>query len=131
MSIIIDNTPYLEILIENPFLRKKYPENGYVLATIDTGYKGFLLIPRDIYNELDFNILEGLERTLILPDKRAVESIGVYGKVLVPSLKISLEGFIESISGIDEVVVGSDLLRNFMISLDFCTGTIDLKECRK
>jgi len=131
MSIIIDNTPYLEILIENPFSRRNYPEDGYVLATIDTGYEGFLLIPKDVYNELDFNILEGLERTLILPDKRDVKSIGVYGKVLIPSLKIGLEGFIESISGIDEVVVGSDLLRNFMIFLDFCTGTIDLKECRK
>lgn len=131
MSIIIDNTPYLEILIENPFSRKRYPENGYLLAVIDTGYEGFLLIPRDVYNDLDFNVLEGLERMLILPDKRDVKSIGVYGKVLIPSLKIGLEGFIESISGIDEVVAGSSLLRNFRVFLDFCTGTIDLKECRK
>ncbi|PNV77825.1 MAG: clan AA aspartic protease, partial [Thermoproteota archaeon] len=37
-------TPVVGIAVRNPFADRRYLEEGKILAVIDTGYEGFLLI---------------------------------------------------------------------------------------
>ena len=42
----LDGTPALEIIIRNPIADKSFPSEGEVIAILDTGFEGFLLIPK-------------------------------------------------------------------------------------
>lgn len=127
MSHLVDHAPVVELAVRNPFTGKVFPRNGTVFAVVDTGYEGFLLIPGDVFEEL-FGELESEKRELILADGRRIISRGVYGEVLL-GRKV-LEGFVETIEGLDEFVTGIDLLKSFRIEVDYCLKSVRLKGCR-
>ena len=68
MILPLVGAPFLEISIENPFNGKIYPRDGKVLAIVDMGYKGFLMIPEDVFKLLRFDEPDLEERKLLLPD---------------------------------------------------------------
>jgi|GEM_PF-5230100 len=43
MILPLIDIPFLGISIENPFNGRIYPEDGRILAVMDTGYEGFLM----------------------------------------------------------------------------------------
>lgn len=113
---IIDGTPVIEILIENPLLKKTYPEEGAVAAIIDTGYEGFLLIPGDISNHLGFNQMKTLKRQLILPNGEAIDAEGFYGKITLTQINQSLEGYIETIKNQTGIILGTQAIKNLELT---------------
>ena len=123
----INSTPTVELILRNPFTGRRYPERGELVAVIDTGYEGFLLIPEDVFDYL-FEELETEKRKLILADKREVISRGTFGEILFESSV--LDGFIETAGGVEEFVVGAEFLKNFMLWLDYCTRTLNMWMCR-
>lgn len=72
----LSEVPHLGIKIENPFNGRRYPEEGEILATVDTGYEGFLMVPEDIFNSLDFSNFMLSERTLLTPNGRILKIKG-------------------------------------------------------
>jgi len=120
--------PAIELIIRNPFTGRAYPERGSIVAIIDTGYEGFLLIPSDVFN-ITFGELESEGRELILADGRKVRSRGVFGEAILEFCTI--DGFIETIEGVDEFVVGAEFLESFKLELDYCTKVARLELCPK
>ena len=118
--------PFLEISVENPFNGVVYPENGKVLAVVDTGYEGFLMLPKDIFKLLGFDELGLEERKLLLPDGNFIISRGTFGIVRVGDFKC--EGFIE-MSNVDELILGIDFLSNFRVKLDYCVRRLEIYRC--
>ncbi len=128
MILPLVGAPFLEISIENPFNGKIYPEEGKVLAIVDTGYEGFLMIPEDIFKFklLRFDELSLEERRLLLPGGNFIISRGTYGIVRVGDFMC--EGFIET-SKVDELILGIDFLSNFRITLDYCIKQLEIHKC--
>ena len=93
---MIDGTPVIGVVLENPLLSTGYPANGYVLAVFDTEYEGFAVIPEDIFKKLRLNELSLYRRSMILPNGKLVESVGTYGIVTIPELNTFRDGFIET-----------------------------------
>ena len=118
--------PFLEVSIVNPFSGKVYPEEGKVLAVMDTGYEGFLIVPEDVFRFLGFEELSLEERKLITPAGNVMVSRGTYGIVRVGGLKC--EGFIET-GKVDELILGVDFLSNFRMTLDYCAKRLELRKC--
>ena len=129
MAYLLGSIPVLELVIENPFTRTLYPTDGTALGVIDTGFEGFLLIPWEIFTSLGFNELTLDERELVMADSHRVRSHGTYGKAILPSLGLSFEGFIETIKGVDEIVVGTELLENLSLTVDHCTRRVEVRAC--
>jgi len=127
---IVDRTPVIEIIIENPLLKKTYPKEGAVVAIIDTGYEGFLLIPEDIFNQLGFNQLKTIKRQLILPNGEAITSKGFYGKIILTKINQSQEGYIETIKNLTEIVIGTQAIKNLKLTLNYCTNKIYTQPCK-
>ena len=127
MAYLLGSIPVLELVIENPFTRTLYPTDGTALGVIDTGFEGFLLIPWEIFTSLGFNELTLDERELVMADSHKVKSQGTYGKAILPSLGLSFEGFIETIKGVDEIVVGTELLENLSLTVDHCTRRVEVR----
>ncbi len=126
MILPLVEVPFLEISIENPFNGKIYPKDGQVLAIMDTGYEGFLMIPDDVFKLLDFGEFNLEERKLLLPNGNFIISRGTYGIVRAGDFK--LDGFIET-SKIDELILGIDFLSNFRITLDYCVKRLEIYKC--
>ena len=120
-------TPVVGIAVRNPFADRRYLEEGKILAVIDTGYEGFLLIPMDVFDHL-FGKLKAEERVLVLADGREMVSKGTY--VIVSECGIS-EGFIETVKGVEEFVLGSEFLENFILELDYCARSLSMRKCRR
>ncbi|MGC9104414.1 MAG: clan AA aspartic protease [Candidatus Methanodesulfokora sp.] len=121
-------TPVVGIAVRNPFADRRYLEEGKILAVIDTGYEGFLLIPMDVFDHL-FGKLKAEERVLVLADGREMVSKGTYGEVL-SECGIS-EGFIETVKGVEEFVLGSEFLGDFILELDYCAKSLSMRKCRR
>jgi len=125
----VDSTPVLGIVVRNPFMDKVFPSEGEVLAILDTGFEGFLLVPNEVFNDLSLNQFETQERGLILPDGTVIRSLGTFSEVLIPSLGVRLEGFVETARGVEEVVAGTGLMENLRLVIDYCSRRIEVESC--
>ena len=125
----VDATPVVEVVLSNPLLSARFPDSGSVLAVVDTGYEGFAIVPRDVFERLRLNELSQQKRNLITPTGRLVESTGSYGRIVIPGLKAFRDGFIETTDGVDEIVLGTEFLEGFKLVLDYCTGSFEMIPC--
>lgn len=129
MSAFEGLTPTLRLVVRNPLLRKEYPEDGEVVAVVDTGYEGFLAVPRDVYVALSLAELRQEKRRLVLANRDELDSEGAYGSLSVPELGVSAQGFIETYEGIEEILVGVEALSGASTTLDYCGGEVRVVPC--
>jgi len=54
-SYFLDGTPVLEMIVRNPIMNKIFPGEGAVIAILDIGFGGFLLVPETVFKELSFD----------------------------------------------------------------------------
>jgi len=129
MNYILDGIPVLEVVLENPFMPRRFPENGAILAVYDTGYEGFALLPESVFKELSFHEMELHVRELILPDGSIARSSGTFGKIRVLEPDISRDGYIETAEGVEEVVLGVDFAKDLKFTLDYCFKRFEVSPC--
>jgi clan AA aspartic protease len=122
-------TPTVQIVIENPLLRRIYPTHGLVSAVIDTGYQGFLSVPRTVFRELGLNELPIETRSLSLADGSFSKSKGCYARILIEHIGLRIDGFVESFKGLDEILMGVEALVNNRVILDYCTDKVRIDKC--
>jgi hypothetical protein len=73
------NAPYLGIRLKNPS-GLEYPLDGEELVMIDTGFSGEILLPKSVYEDLEFNMWEEPEPDeFVLGDGRTVYLIAAHG----------------------------------------------------
>ena len=128
-SYFLNGTPLLEIVIKNPIMDKVFPADGRVTAVIDTGFEGFLLVPEDVFEALSLNQLKVDRRKLILPDGKSAYSTGTYCEIVIPDLGASFDGFVETLKGVREIVVGTDLLQNLKLTFNYCLRMVEVESC--
>jgi clan AA aspartic protease len=129
LSAFLNLTPTVQIVLENPFSRTRYPPDGSVVATIDSGYEGFLTIPTSLYEQLRLNELQQSTRTLVLANGEILTSKGVYATLRLPHLSTKLDGFVETYRGLDEIIMGVEALSHFHAVLDYCSRRVSLRKC--
>ncbi|MEM3512357.1 MAG: clan AA aspartic protease [Candidatus Jordarchaeales archaeon] len=123
-------TPVLEAALSNPLLSVRFPESGGLLAVLDTGYEGFAIIPPELFMKLRLNELSQTKRVLLTPTGKLVDSTGTYGRIIIPELKTFRDGFIETTDGVDEVILGTDFLSGFKLTINYCTMNLEITPCR-
>jgi clan AA aspartic protease len=129
MSYLLDGTPVVEVVLENPFFSVAYPKDGSVLAVFDTGYEGFAIIPEEIFRELKLNELHLHRRKIMLPNGELAESVGTYGRIRIVELDLAKDGFIETSEGVDEIVLGVEFAKGLTLILDYCTKRFEISPC--
>lgn len=129
MSGFLDRTPTIQVVMENPIHRRRYPPEGEALAVIDTGYEGFLAIPREIFHELGLDSFTLESRTLSLANGNLLASMGTLGKLNIPQLKFAMNGFYETYPGIEEIILGTEALSRTKVLLDYCLRHLRLEVC--
>lgn len=120
---------YIPIKIKNLFTDMVFPESGVVYGYIDTGYTGFLVIPTDVYNNLELNKLKQFRYILRLANGEAIETKGAYGQIIFAETGFEEEGIIETSNTIKEIIIGIKALKNYKTILNFCRNTSQLEIC--
>src|SRR5712691_2644858 len=110
----------MRVVVRNPLLDKRYPVEGQILAVIDTGYEGFIALPRDVFVSLSFSELQPEKRRLILANGTVLSTEGAYGAFRVPDLPLDADGFVETYEGLGEVLLGVEALSRARVLLDYC-----------
>ena len=100
-----------------------------MVAVIDTGYEGFLAVPTDVFEHLHLHELQQQRRDLVLANGDIVSSNGVYATLEMSHPPIKLSGLVETYSGLEEMILGVQVLCRFKSTLDYCSKTISLQPC--
>lgn len=129
MSAFLGLTPTVRIRIENSFLGKAYPSVGAAVAVVDTGYEGFLAVPKDVFRRVSLQELQLTKRTLLLADGRPLGSEGVLATLVVPELASRLYGFVECYDGLEEIILGTTALARFKMLFDYCVRKFRIEKC--
>lgn len=129
MSSFLGTIPIVQIRIENPLLRKAYPAEGAAIAIIDSGYEGFVSVPKDIFREASLDELQSTKRTLLLANGTLLNTEGVHATVVLPNHELRIDGFIETYDGLEEVILGTGALANFRLLLNYCANAINVQAC--
>lgn len=129
MSGLIGLTPVVRLKLENLLMERSYPEVGYVEGIIDTGYQGFVAVPIDVFTSLSMPSLKTASRRVQLADGTKLKSEVGQGTAAVAGLG-EVDGSIETVPGLAEILVGTQFLSRFRLDLDYCLHRTALSTCR-
>ena len=112
------------LAIESPPTGRRYPEEEReVLAVLDTGYTGFVLVPGDVFEALDLGQLEPVRGVGRTADGREIELMGNYAVVEVPDIGLRAEGLVETAPDVEEILLGTEWLGNVILVVEVCPGS--------
>ena len=131
MSEFVGLTPTMEVKLHNPFAGKKYPNEGYITAIIDTGYDRFVVVPRGVFDALSHAEAKTEKERLIMANGYSVETEGAYGSFTAQGNSLEAQGLIETFEGADQVLLGVEALRRTRTLLDYCRGTLSIDPCTR
>ena len=129
MSGFLGLTPTMRIVVRNPLLDKRYPEEGQLIAVVDTGYEGFLAIPKNVFTSLSFGELQKEKRRLVLANGNILNAEGAYGAFRAPQVPLDADGFVETYDGLDEVLLGVEGISRARLLLDYCSRRVKTERC--
>jgi len=119
----------LPVRITNPFLDAHYPPDGTVMAVLDTGFTGFLLIPFQAFRALKLDELKPRLLKGKLANGASIELQAAYGILEIPEARFEDEGLIESNPDIREILLGVRGMKRLRTLIDGCRSTITAEKC--
>ncbi len=103
---------------------EEYPLTDEKLVMVDTGYSGEVLLPRNLYQDLGFNMWEEPEPDrFILGDGSSVSMIAARGHLLVPKLRsepfpVRIHRILGENQDTNEIIIGVRFIKRFELLLD-------------
>lgn len=125
-----DTTAYIPIKLHNTLLDRSFPRGEeYLLAVLDTGFSGFMLLPPKIFKELGLNEMKPVLAEALLANGKKVALRGTYGSISIPELDFLEDGLLETSSGVLETIMGMEALRKLRVELDGCSRVLNAYKC--
>ena len=125
----LESSPVIPIAVVNTLASPSRPAERSMLAVVDTGYSGFLLLPQQMFQELGFADLKNDSSRAQLANGTVVEFSSSYGTVRFPDLGTEVDGRVQTCEGAEEVLIGIDGLRGLAITVDGCTKMCYARTC--
>ena len=123
-----DSSVLVPIRIKNPFSGAVFPAAGEAEAVVDTGYSGFLLVPASVFEDLQ--IPKSKAGTGIVGDGRRVRLDGGFATLELTAQGTTLDGFVQTMKGTNEILLGMEGLRESYFGFDGCARRAILERCR-
>jgi clan AA aspartic protease len=124
-----DESLMVPVRITNPFLDARYPIDGAVMAVLDTGFTGFLLVPYETFRALRFDELNPRRVKGQLAYGTLIELQAAYGILEIPEIQFEDEGLVESDPHVRETLLGLRGMERLTAVIDGCRRTITTDKC--
>jgi len=125
----VEDSLLVPITLSNPLLGSDYPTDGSVMAALDTGYTGFILVPYAIFMALRLDQLKPIITRGELADGRSIELQAAYGALRIPELPFEEEGLIETNPEITEILLGMRAMKRLRSTIDGCKRFLMMERC--
>jgi clan AA aspartic protease len=125
----LESSPVIPITVANTLAAPSHPPERSVVAVVDTGYSGFLLLPEAIFEALGFKDLRADPSRARLANGSFVEMSSAYGTIRFRDLGAEADGRIQTCEGLEEILIGMDGLRRLAITVDCCTKMCYARPC--
>jgi clan AA aspartic protease len=125
----LESSPVIPIAVVNTLSSATRPPERSMLAVVDTGYSGFLLLPRSTFRELGFDDLRRDSSRGRLANGAMVELLSSYGTVRFQDLGAEIDGRVQTCEGAEEVLIGMDGIRALAFTIDGCAKMCYAREC--
>jgi clan AA aspartic protease len=125
----LESSPAIPITVVNTLASPSEPAERSMLAVVDTGYPGFLLLPGKTFDELGFDALKQDSTRAQLANGSVVELSSSFGTVRFPDLGVEADGRIQTCEGAEEVLIGMDGIRELAITVDGCNRVSFARPC--
>lgn len=123
-------TAYIPIRLHNTIFDRSFPiGDEYLLAILDTGFSGFMLLPPKIFKELGLDEMKPVLADALLANGKKVALRGAYGSISIPELGLFEDGLMETSSGVLETIMGMEALRKVRVELDGCSRVLNACKC--
>lgn len=129
MSSFLGTTPVLRLSIKNHFLGRSYPEQGLAVGVVDTGFDGFVAVPEAVFKGLGMDALRSSTEKGVTAGGATLDLRAFPGTVDLQAARRSFDGLVVAGPGIDEVLVGTALLRRLKLTLNYCAGVFRAEPC--
>lgn len=129
MSFFVGSTPFVRLVLRNKFSASVFPTGGPAAVVVDTGYDGFLAVPGSVFKALGLGDGPSNSREGTAADGRriAIRSALATAELYLTSTRF--DGFVDTWEGMDEFLVGTEFLRGFKATLDYCSNVFRLAPC--
>jgi clan AA aspartic protease len=125
----LESSPVVPITVVNTLAGASHSTERSLLAVVDTGYSGFLLLPQKMFRELGFADLKKDSSRAQLANGSMVELSSSYGTVRFRDLGTEADGRVQTCEGAEEVLIGMDGLRGLAITVDGCGKMSYARKC--
>ena len=125
----LESSPAIPITVVNTLVSATRPTERSMLAVVDTGYSGFLLLPRKTFRELGFDDLRNYPSRAQLANGAIVEMSSSYGTVRFQDLGTETDGQVQTCEGMEEVLIGIDGIRELAVTVDGCAKMCYARRC--
>lgn len=125
----LESSPVIPITVVNTLANPAHPPERSLMAVVDTGYSGFLLLPRKTFRELSFDDLRKESSHAQMADGSVVELSSSYGSIRFQDVGEELDGLVQTCEGADEILIGMDGLRALAITVDGCAKKCYARPC--
>jgi clan AA aspartic protease len=125
----LESTPVIPITVTNTLAAPSDPPERSIVAVVDTGYSGFLLLPEAIFEALGFKDLRADHSRARLANGSVIEMPSVYGTIRFRDLEAEVDGRVQTCEGAEEVLIGMEGLRRLAITVDGCTKMCYARSC--
>jgi clan AA aspartic protease len=125
----LESSPVIPIMVTNTLAAPFHPPERSVVAVVDTGYSGFLLLPQAIFDALGFDDLRRDSSQARLANGSSVEMSSAYGTIRFGDLGAEADGRVQTCEAAEEVLIGMDGLRGLAITVDGCMKMCYARTC--
>lgn len=125
----LESSPAIPITVVNTLAGGPSPTERAMVAVVDTGYSGFVLLPPHIFRDLGFDDLRRESSRAQLANGSVVELSSAYGTVVMTELAMRADGRIQTCDGAEEVLIGMDGIRGLALTVDCCNKVSYARVC--
>ncbi len=124
-----DDSLLVPVRLTNPFLDAYYPPTGEVMAVLDTGFTGFVLVPFEVFRALKLDEMKPTRVKGELADGTSIELQAAYGILEIPEIDLEDEGIIESNPKIKEILLGVRGVSRIRAIVNGCRRFVTMEKC--
>ncbi len=126
----LERSPAIPLSIKNTLAGGGKTETASVMAVVDTGYGGFIMLPEELFKRLGFMDLRTETTYARLADGSVIRMLSSYGTIEISDVEVELDGRVQTCEGAEEILLGMDGIRSLALTIDSCSRESFARPCR-